>query len=83
MNNFIFTLKQFVKKIPYSKKIISGLISLMSKYTVHNIALGFAIGVFWGVFPTFGTAGIWAIITAQIFKASKLAAIIGTLISNP
>jgi len=45
--------------------------------------VGFAIGMFFGILPTFGVGRIFAIIFAQIFKASKIAALIGTLFTNP
>lgn len=49
----------------------------------QKIALGLAIGVFWGVMPTFGLAIIFSIPTAFLLRANRLAAIVGTFLSNP
>ncbi|MEW6662934.1 MAG: DUF2062 domain-containing protein [Bacillota bacterium] len=48
-----------------------------------KIAKGAAIGVFWGVLPTFGFAILFAIPTALLLKANKLSSISATFISNP
>lgn len=48
-----------------------------------KIAKGAAIGVFWGVLPTFGFAILFAIPTALLLKANKLSSISTTFISNP
>jgi len=58
--------------------------NLMRRKSRTILALvGFAIGMFFGILPTFGVGGIFAIIFAQIFKASKIAALIGTFFTNP
>jgi len=49
----------------------------------HKLAMGFAIGVFWGVMPTFGFAIIFSLPTALFLKANKVTAILGTFVSNP
>jgi len=49
----------------------------------HKLAMGFAIGVFWGVMPTFGFAIIFSLPTAVFLKANKVTAILGTFVSNP
>lgn len=51
--------------------------------TPHSIAIGAAIGVFWGVFPTFMLGLLLAIGVAALFKVNKTAAGIGTFIMNP
>lgn len=47
------------------------------------IARGVAIGVFMGIFPTFGLGIIAAVIFAYILKANKAAAVVGSFIMNP
>lgn len=49
----------------------------------EKIARGIAIGVFMGIFPTFGLGIIIAIISAYILKANRAAAVIGSFIMNP
>ncbi|MBI5682522.1 MAG: DUF2062 domain-containing protein [Deltaproteobacteria bacterium] len=49
----------------------------------EKIARGVAIGVFMGIFPTFGLGIIAAIISAYILKANRAAAVIGSFIMNP
>jgi uncharacterized protein (DUF2062 family) len=60
------------------KHIYSKLIR--AKDTPHKIALGFAIGVFYGLFPLVGV--IFTILTAIIFRANKVAALIGVFVTN-
>lgn len=48
-----------------------------------KIARGVAIGVFMGIFPTFGLGIIFAIITAYILRANRAAAVVGSFIMNP
>ena len=47
------------------------------------IAKGFAIGVFAGSFPLLGLQSLIGIFLATIFRASKVAAVAATWISNP
>ncbi|MBI5326692.1 MAG: DUF2062 domain-containing protein [Deltaproteobacteria bacterium] len=49
----------------------------------YKIARGVAIGVFMGIFPTFGLGIILAIIAAYILKANRAAAVLGSFIMNP
>lgn len=49
----------------------------------HEISLGFSVGVFVGVFPTFGLGALLIAIIAPFFKFNIPAALIGTLIANP
>lgn len=48
-----------------------------------HIALGFALGVFIGVFPTFGIGIPVALFLAALFRWNKAAALTGTLLMNP
>ena len=47
------------------------------------VAKGFAIGVFAGSFPFLGLQSLLGIFLATIFRASKVAAVAATWISNP
>lgn len=47
------------------------------------VAKGFAIGVFAGCFPLLGLQSLIGIFVAAIFRASKVAAVAATWISNP
>jgi uncharacterized protein len=49
----------------------------------HQIALGVGIGVFIGVFPTFGLGAIAIALITPFVKFNVPAALIGTLIANP
>lgn len=49
----------------------------------EKIARGVAIGVFMGIFPTFGLGIVFAIIASYFLKANKAAAVIGSFIMNP
>lgn len=51
--------------------------------SAHEIALGAAIGSFWGVFPTFGLSTILSLMLYKIFRFNLLAAISAAFISNP
>jgi uncharacterized protein (DUF2062 family) len=48
----------------------------------EKIALSFSIGVFIGIFPTFGVGGILVILISYIFKLNYLAGLLGTFIMN-
>ena len=49
----------------------------------YKIARGVAIGVFMGIFPTFGLGIVFAIAAAYILKANRAAAVLGSFIMNP
>ncbi len=49
----------------------------------QNLARGLAVGVFAGSFPFFGIQSLIGILLAIIFRGSKVAAVMGTWISNP
>jgi uncharacterized protein (DUF2062 family) len=51
--------------------------------SAHEIALGAAIGAFWGVFPTFGLSTILSLLMYKFMRFNLLAAISGAFISNP
>jgi len=48
-----------------------------------KVAGGFALGVFLGVFPTFGIAIPLSYVLATLFRINRAAAITGSLIMNP
>ncbi|MYL85362.1 DUF2062 domain-containing protein [Desulfovibrio aerotolerans] len=56
---------------------------LRIKKTPHEIALGFAFGVFFGFIPIIPFQSIWAIGLCWVFVGSKLAAFAGAWVSNP
>ncbi len=64
-------IKNFVKKL------------IRIKDSPQKIARGFAIGVFWGIMPTFGFAIVFSLPTAILLKGNKLAAVVGTFVANP
>ena len=51
--------------------------------SVHEIALGAAIGAFWGVFPTFGLSTILSLLLYKVLRFNLPAAISAAFISNP
>ena len=51
--------------------------------SVHEIALGAAIGAFWGVFPTFGLSTILSLLLYKVLRFNLLAALSAAFISNP
>lgn len=51
--------------------------------SAHEIALGAAVGAFWGVFPTFGLSTILSLLMYKLIRFNLLAAISGAFISNP
>lgn len=52
--------------------------------TPHEIALGAALGIFIGIFPTFGLGGLIVLALAPVIKFNVSAAFIaGSLLSNP
>jgi uncharacterized protein len=48
-----------------------------------RLARGLAVGIFAGFFPFIGTQSLFAIALALPFRANKLAAVLGTWVSNP
>ena len=57
--------------------------AVLANDSPEKLARGFAIGIFWGVLPTFGFAILFSLPTAVLFKANRLTAILGTFASNP
>lgn len=51
--------------------------------SVHEIALGAAIGAFWGVFPTFGLSTILSLLLYKVLRFNLPAALSAAFISNP
>jgi len=51
--------------------------------SAHEIALGAAIGAFWGVFPTFGLSTVLSLLLYKFLRFNLLVAISGAFISNP
>lgn len=51
--------------------------------SVHEIALGAAIGAFWGVFPTFGLSTILSFLLFKVLRFNLPAALSAAFISNP
>jgi uncharacterized protein len=51
--------------------------------SVHEIALGAAIGAFWGVFPTFGLSTVLSLLLYKVFRFNLPVAISAAFISNP
>ena len=50
--------------------------------SVH-VALGFALGVFLGVFPTFGLGIPLSLFLASLFRWNRVSAVLGSLVMNP
>lgn len=67
----------------FRKAKISFLKIYYARGSAHEIALGAAIGAFWGVFPTFGLSTILSLSLYIIFRFNIVAAISGAFISNP
>lgn len=51
--------------------------------TPHEVALGFAIGVFTACTPLLGMQTILALVLALVFRVSMPAAFLGTFVGNP
>jgi uncharacterized protein (DUF2062 family) len=49
----------------------------------HRVASGVAVGVWLGVFPTFGLAGPLAYLLAWVFRFNKAGAVAGAAVMNP
>ncbi len=50
--------------------------------SVH-VALGFALGVFLGVFPTFGLGIPLSLVLSSMFRWNRVSAVLGSLVMNP
>lgn len=48
-----------------------------------HVGLGFALGVFLGIFPTFGLGIPVGILLASLLRWNRAAALLGTLVMNP
>jgi len=56
---------------------------LRLKSSPHDIALGLSLGVFVGLLPIIPFQSLLVLILAVALRCSKLAALLGTLVSNP
>lgn len=56
---------------------------LRSDASPHKAAVGLAVGVFIGIFPTFGLGALLAVGLALLFRFSKVSSVIGSAIMNP
>jgi hypothetical protein len=54
-----------------------------AKGSRHEVALGVAIGAFWGVFPTFGLSTPLIFILYRFIHFNLITAFAGALVSNP
>lgn len=48
-----------------------------------HIGLGFALGVFLGIFPTFGVGTPLALLIASLLRWNRISAVLGSLVMNP
>lgn len=48
-----------------------------------HIGLGFALGVFLGIFPTFGVGTPLALLIASVVRWNRISAVLGSLVMNP
>ena len=48
-----------------------------------HIGLGFAVGVFLGIFPTFGVGTPLALLIASLLRWNRIAAVLGSMVMNP
>jgi hypothetical protein len=48
-----------------------------------HIGLGFAVGVFLGIFPTFGVGTPLALFIASLLRWNRISAVLGSLVMNP
>ena len=48
-----------------------------------HVGLGFALGVFLGIFPTFGAGTPIALLIASLLRWNRISAVLGTLVMNP
>ena len=51
--------------------------------TPHGIALGFAVGLFLSVIPTFGVGMVVALALAPLIRGNLVSTYLGTLVVNP
>ncbi len=67
-----------------TRKIKTKFVALAKeKSSVNEIASGAALGAFTGVFPSFGLGFVIVLLLYRFFKFNILAAVSGSLISNP
>jgi uncharacterized protein len=56
---------------------------LSQRASPHQIAVGFAVGVFVGIFPSFGLGALLILALSSVWKFNFPAALIGTVMGNP
>ncbi|HBU70058.1 MAG TPA: hypothetical protein DEE98_06690 [Elusimicrobia bacterium] len=57
---------------------------LHSNDSPHKVALGFSVGAFLGVFPTFGAGTVLAVALCAVFRLNYVSAIAGSfIVMNP
>jgi uncharacterized protein len=78
MKRFISFFRGIVKRIKVSVYKI-----YHARGSVHEIALGVAIGAFWGVFPTFGLSTVLTLLLYKVIRFNVIVAISAAFISNP
>jgi uncharacterized protein (DUF2062 family) len=66
-----------IKAITFIRKLLS------LRASPHQIAIGFAIGVFIGIFPTFGFGGVLILALVPVWKFNIPASLLGTFFGNP
>jgi uncharacterized protein (DUF2062 family) len=64
-----------------ARDFVRNLLSLRA--SPHQIAIGFSIGVFIGIFPTFGFGALFILALVPIWKFNVPAALLGTILGNP
>jgi uncharacterized protein (DUF2062 family) len=69
------TVKHWLRKAYYRLVKIDG--------TPRQISLGLALGIFLGILPIFGFQALSAVLLASLLKWSKIAAALGSGITNP
>jgi|GEM_PF-3408981 len=57
--------------------------AVRSPVSTRDLAMGFAIGIFWACIPIFILHWPCAVVTAAVMKRSKIAASAATFLSNP
>jgi uncharacterized protein len=78
----VFSVKSFI--VNNLKKVRTKFRQLVAlRASKNEISLGMGIGVFIGVFPTFGLGAIAIALITPFIKFNVPAALIGTLVANP
>jgi len=70
-----------MKIVPKIESFLKKLVTLND--SPHGIALGFAVGLFLSVIPTFGIGMVLAIALTPLLRTNLVATYLGTLVVNP